>query len=77
MPDFVYVPVLSEDDEWAGECGFIDQPRLENFAACEDAEPSKQTKEYYICGPPLMIKKVKNSLKLMEVAPQFVHIEEF
>ena len=77
MPNLIYVPVLSEDDSWAGECGLIDQPRLENYAACEDAEPSNQTKEYYICGPPLMISKVKNSLRLMHVSHKFVHVEEF
>ncbi|MHA1672916.1 MAG: hypothetical protein ACTSYI_04760, partial [Promethearchaeota archaeon] len=77
MPNFKYVPVLSEDDSWAGEVGFIDQPCLENYAACEDPEPSNQTKEYFICGPPLMISKVKKSLRLMEVGFKFVHVEQF
>ena len=77
MSNFLYISVLSDDDEWAGECGFIDQSRLENYAACEDIEPSNQKKEYFICGPPEMIKKVKKSLKLMNVAPKFIHTEKF
>ncbi|MHA1520971.1 MAG: ferredoxin reductase family protein [Promethearchaeota archaeon] len=77
MPNFRYVPVLSDDDSWAGDVGFIDQPCLEKFAACEDPEPENQTKEYYICGPPLMISLVRKSLRQMEVSYKFVHVEEF
>ncbi len=77
MPNFRYVPVLSDDDGWAGDIGFIDQPCLEKFAACEDPEPENQTKEYFICGPPLMISLVQNSLRQMEVSYKYVHVEQF
>lgn len=77
MPHFQYVPVLSEDDAWAGETGFIDQNCLEDHAACEDTDPSNQTKEYFICGPPIMIEKVENSLKQMQVSRKFIHSELF
>ncbi len=77
MPNFRYIPVLSDDDAWAGDQGFIDQPCLENYAACEDSEPSHQTKAYFICGPPLMIKLVTRSLKRMHVPPKYIHVEQF
>jgi len=77
MPHFLYCPVLSEDDDWAGETGFIDKSCLQHHAACEDSDPSNQTKEYFICGPPIMIEKVENSLKQMEVSSKFIHSELF
>ncbi len=76
MP-FTMIPVLSEDDNWAGECGFIDRDRLDRFAACETSDEAEQKKDYYICGPKEMSDKVIPTLRQMGVVKKHIHLEKF
>jgi predicted ferric reductase len=77
MPNFSVTPVLSHDESWEGERGFIDQSKLEKYASCEDIVPENQNKDYYICGPPAMIELIIPILKNMGVASQYIHTEQF
>ena len=77
IPNFTMIHVLSEDDDWAGECGFVDRDRLDRYAACEDPDEAKQKKDYYICGPKEMSDKVIPTLRLMGVSKKYIHLERF
>lgn len=55
LPDFRYVPVLSEPDpQWGGRRGFVHQ------AVCEDHDDLAAF-DAYLCGPPPMIAAAKTS----------------
>ena len=77
-PNLVIIPVVSDDDNWEGECGFIDRDRLERLVPCEDPNELIQKKDYYVCGPPLMVKIVRPALKSMGINKnKRIHIEKF
>ena len=77
-PNLTIIPVVSDDDSWDGERGFIDRDKLDRLVPCEDPDEIIQKKDYYICGPPLMIKKVRPALKSMGVnKSKYLHSEKF
>jgi predicted ferric reductase len=45
IPSFAMIHILSEDDNWAGECGFIDRDRLDRFVPCETPYEAEQKKD--------------------------------
>ena len=61
-------------DEWKGFTGFIHRVLLENYledhAAPEDCE-------YYLCGPPLMVKAVVSTLDNLGVEQENIHYDDF
>ena len=77
IPSFAMIPVLSEDDDWAGECGFIDRDRLDRYVACETPDEAEQKKDYFICGPKEMSDKVIPTLRQMGVTKKHIHLERF
>ena len=77
-PNLRIFPVVSDDDSWEGEQGFIDREKLDRLAPCEDPGKVGQKKDYYICGPPIMMKIVVSTLKSMGVNKKTnIHIEKF
>ena len=77
-PSLTIIPVVSDDESWEGESGFIDRERLERLAPCVDPRKEIQKNDYYICGPPAMIKVVRPALKLMGVnKSKYLHTEKF
>ena len=77
-PNLKVFPVVSNDDNWEGERGYIDRDKLDRLAPCENPGRAIQKKDYYICGPPLMIKSVLPALKSMGVnKKKYIHIEKF
>ena len=77
-PNLRIFPVVSDDDSWEGEQGFIDREKLDRLAPCEDPGKAGQKKDYYICGPPIMMKIVVSTLKSMGVSKKTnIHIEKF
>ena len=75
--NFDWYVVLSEPeptDEWKGFTGFIHRVLLENYlndhAAPEDCE-------YYLCGPPLMVKAVVSTLDNLGVEQENIHYDDF
>ena len=65
------VHVLSEQEEWSGEKGFIDAELLQRTL---DFEPDTQ---YFICGPPMMNDLVLCLLGDMDIPEDSVHTERF
>ncbi|GAB3895635.1 hypothetical protein GCM10029964_075830 [Kibdelosporangium lantanae] len=73
LPDFRYVPALSEPDDsdpWAGETGLITDVvrRLEKDMAGADA---------YVCGPPPMVEAALELLPALGVADKRIFYDKF
>jgi propane monooxygenase reductase subunit len=72
MPDFRYVPALSEpdDDDWDGEVGLITDVvrRLESDMSHADA---------YVCGPPPMVEAALELLPALGVADKRIFYDKF
>lgn len=76
-PNFSWQVALSEprpEDAWEGPTGFIHQVLferyLEHHAAPEDCD-------YYLCGPPPMLKAVLALLDNLGVDPDQIHFDDF
>jgi Na+-transporting NADH:ubiquinone oxidoreductase subunit F len=61
--NFSWTTALSDpkpEDKWNGAVGFIHDVAYENYLK---VHPSPEACEYYLCGPPLMIRAVMSMLK--------------
>lgn len=75
--NFAWNPALSDpdpSDDWAGQVGFIHDVALTTFLA---DHPAPEDCEYYLCGPPLMIRAVTNMLEDLGVEPDSVFFDDF
>ena len=75
--DFDWHLALSEplpEDNWTGDTGFIHQVVLENYLA---AHPAPEDIEYYLCGPPLMLKACMDMLDALGVEPENILFDDF
>lgn len=76
-PNFRYTVALSDpasDDHWQGERGFIHDVLFERYLA---QHPNPEDCEYYLCGPPLMIKAVQAMLDSLGVGPERIFNDDF
>ena len=62
------------EDNWTGDAGFIHQVVLENYLA---AHPAPEDIEYYLCGPPLMLKACMDMLDALGVEPENILFDDF
>jgi Na+-transporting NADH:ubiquinone oxidoreductase subunit F len=62
------------EDDWTGHLGFIHDVVLEKYLR-EHANPGGV--EYYLCGPPMMIKACTRMLAEAGVSPQHIAYDEF
>ncbi len=77
FPNFSYHVGLSEplpEDNWDGPVGFIHQVVLDNYLSKHE-EPEEI--EYYLCGPPLMLKAVMNMLDELGVPESNIAFDDF
>lgn len=75
--NFSFHVALSEPqpgDNWTGPTGFIHQVILENYLK---THPTPEDIEYYICGPPMMLKAVLQMLDSLGVEPTMIHYDDF
>jgi len=75
--NFNWYVVLSEpspEDQWRGMTGFIHEALLEHYL---DTHPAPEECEYYLCGPPMMIKAVRNMLDSLGVDPESIFFDDF
>lgn len=75
--NFSWTPALSEpspDDDWDGAVGFIHDIVLKDYL---DVHPAPELCEYYLCGPPLMIKAVLAMLDEVGVDPESIFFDDF
>ena len=76
-PNFTFHLALSSplpEDAWNGPVGFIHQVVLEQYLR---NHPDPTVVEYYLCGPPLMIKACTRMLAALGVPPGQVAFDEF
>jgi len=75
MKNFVLVPVMFKDDSWKGEKGIIDKEKIEVILKKHGLDIS--SKEYFICGPSIMLNGIIRSLKALGVKKKSIHFERF
>jgi Na+-transporting NADH:ubiquinone oxidoreductase subunit F len=77
FPNFSWHVALSEpkpEDNWTGYTGFIHQVLLENYLKNHE---SPEDIEYYLCGPPMMLKACMNMLRDLGVEPEMILFDDF
>ena len=77
FPNFKYNIALSEplpEDEWDGLTGFIHQVLFDNYLA---THPEPEEIEYYLCGPPLMLKACLAMLDELGVPDENIAFDDF
>lgn len=62
------------EDNWTGYTGFIHQVLHDEYLA---KHPAPEDCEYYICGPPLMLKAVQGMLADLGVEPENIAYDDF
>ncbi|MCA9035941.1 MAG: NADH:ubiquinone reductase (Na(+)-transporting) subunit F [Planctomycetaceae bacterium] len=76
-PNFKLNIALSEpqpEDNWTGMRGFIHQVLHDEYLA---KHPAPEDCEYYICGPPMMLKAVTDMLSSLGVEPENIAYDDF
>lgn len=76
-PNFMYHVALSEPeagDDWDGSLGFIHQVACDLYL---NKHPEPEEIEYYLCGPPLMLKAALNMLEGLGVEPDMIAYDDF
>jgi Na(+)-translocating NADH:ubiquinone oxidoreductase F subunit len=76
-PNFAFHVALSSplpEDAWAGATGFIHEVVLVQYLK---THPNPRAVEYYLCGPPMMIKACTKMLAALDVAPTQIAYDEF
>ena len=77
FPNFSFHPALSsplDTDNWAGPVGFIHEVAFENYLK-NHANP--RAVEFYLCGPPQMMKACQKMLRDLGVADSQITFDEF
>lgn len=76
-PNFSYHVALSDpqkEDHWEGYTGFIHQVLLDKYLANHE-DPTEI--EYYLCGPPMMLKAMQQMLHSIGVEPEMIAFDDF
>ncbi len=76
-PNFDWKLALSEplpEDDWSGYTGFIHQVLYDNYLK---DHPNPEDAEYYLCGPPLMLKACLEMLDSLGVEPENIAYDDF
>jgi Na+-transporting NADH:ubiquinone oxidoreductase subunit F len=77
FPNFSFHLALSEpqpQDHWTSLTGFIHEVLKREHL---DSHPCPAQAEYYLCGPPIMIRSALNLLKDLDVPPKQIAFDEF
>lgn len=62
------------EDGWRGHVGFIHEALLVNYLG---SHPNPAAAEYYLCGPPMMIRACTRMLAQLDVPAQQISYDEF
>ena len=75
--NFKWHLALSEplpEDEWTGKTGFIHQVLYDNYLK---DHPAPEDVEYYLCGPPMMLKACMDMLDSLGVERENILFDDF
>ncbi|HKJ25469.1 MAG TPA: NADH:ubiquinone reductase (Na(+)-transporting) subunit F [Myxococcota bacterium] len=76
-PNFRWTVALSEprsEDAWQGERGFIHEVLQRRYLA---EHPAPETCDYYLCGPPMMVRAMRAMLDDLGVDPERIKADDF
>jgi len=76
-PNFHFHPALSSplpEDDWTGHTGFIHEVVLDHYLATHEHPAAV---EFYLCGPPAMIKACSKMLADLGVPEEHISFDEF
>ncbi|MCR8725535.1 NADH:ubiquinone reductase (Na(+)-transporting) subunit F [Frigidibacter sp. ROC022] len=76
-PNFHWTAALSDPapgDDWQGATGFVHEVAHRLYLA---EHPAPQDCDYFLCGPPLMIRAVLNMLDALGVDPERIFNDDF
>ncbi len=76
-PNFSFHVALSDplpEDNWTGPTGFIHQVVLRDYL---DKHPDPTEIEFYLCGPPIMLKCVKDMAYDLGAEPDMIMADDF
>lgn len=76
-PNFTFHLALSsplDADNWAGHVGFIHEVVLEKYLR---DHPRLESAEFYLCGPPMMIKACTRMLQSLGIPERQIAYDEF
>jgi Na+-transporting NADH:ubiquinone oxidoreductase subunit F len=76
-PNFSWTVALSDpqpEDHWTGETGFIHDVALRAYLG---NHPAPDACDYYLCGPPLMMRAVITMLDDLGVEPDAIFFDDF
>lgn len=71
MPSLKVVHIMSGQADWQGEKGYVDAEKIKKYVA--DFENS----QFFVCGPPVMMSKVIETLKELGISKRKIHYERF
>ncbi len=71
MTSLKLVHVMSQQDDWQGEKGHIDTERIKKYV------DNFQKGQFFICGNPLMMLKIVQTLRKLGVSKRRIHYEKF
>jgi len=71
MPSLKVIHVMSGQDDWQGEKGYVDAEKVKKYVT--DLENS----QFFVCGPPVMMSKVVKMLKGLGIPGSRIHSERF
>ncbi len=71
---FVGLSEPKPEDNWKGKTGFIHEVLCESYLK---DHPAPEDCEYYLCGPPMMLKATRNMLDNLGVDPENIFFDEF
>ncbi len=77
FPNFTYTVALSDpqpEDHWEGPKGYIHLVARDRYLSRHE-DPSEI--EYYLCGPPMMLRSVEKMLDDLGVDPEMIAYDEF
>ncbi len=77
FPNFKWYLAMSEplpEDNWTGLTGFIHQVLYDEYLS---KHPAPEDIEYYLCGPPLMLKACRQMLDELGVEPENIMYDDF
>lgn len=71
MSSLKVIHVMSKQDDWEGEKGYIDAEKLKRYV------DDFQNSQFFVCGPPIMMNAVMKSLRGLGVPKRKIHYERF
>ena len=75
MPNLEVVPFVERGDDWKGQKGFITREYL--AGKLFSSEVLERQRDYYVCGPPVMMEIMIGHLKSLGVEGKHIHFERF